>query len=414
MSECQALIIFLYKLLTLLYNNCLRGDFLKKYLSLLRRLITYYILWRLAFVLGCFRPVNRHLAVFAYNKNYSSLPDNLLCIKKEFEKAGWQCVEYSSPQSASERYLSDIKFQFLYSKSQIVFLSDNFDPVCAHKPRKDSRVVQLWHGCGAFKKFGYSTLESQWGGNKTEWKLFPRHNTYTDVFVSSAKVIPCYAEAFNCAESIIKPLGVPRTDVFFDKKFISDGKAELERAIPEIRGRKIILYAPTFRGDNPDEAYNDNNIDFEKFRILSEKCVIILKYHPFTAKKENFTAEQKEKYGDFVYLCPDNIGINTALCSADMVISDYSSLVFEYSLMNRPMIFFAYDLKQYNNSRSCYYKYEDFVPGPVVKSDDELIDIILSGVSMKKIADFRKDFMSSCDGESSRRIAEYLINGIQN
>lgn len=386
---------------------------MKKYLSLVRRIITYYILWRLAFVFGCLRPVNKRLAVFAYNKNYSSLPDNLLFIKNVFEKAGWQCVEYASPKSASKRFLSDIKFQFLYAKSAVVFLNDNFDPVCAHKPRKGSRVVQLWHGCGAFKKFGYSTLDSQWGGDKREWKLFPRHNTYTDVFVSSQKVVPCYAEAFNCGENIIKPLGVPRTDVFFDKSFVSKGKSELEKAIPEISGRKIILYAPTFRGNNPDDAYNDNNIDFEKFRVLSEKCVIILKYHPFTAKKENFTAEQKEKFGDFIYVCPDEIGVDTAMCAADMVISDYSSLVFEYSLLNRPMIFFAYDYKQYNNTRSYYYKYEDFVPGPVVKSDDELIDVILNGVDMRKIADFREKFMSACDGSSSQRIAEYIINDIE-
>lgn len=387
---------------------------MKKYISLFRRIITYYIIWRVAFLFGCLKPINKRQAVFAYNKNYKSLPENLKCIKEEFEKAGWTCVEYGSPESASERFISDIKFQILYATSAVVFLTDNFDPVCASKPRKGSRVVQLWHGCGAFKKFGYSTLNSQWGGDKREWKLFPRHNTYTDVFVSSQKVIPCYAEAFNCSEDIIKALGVPRTDVFFDDAFVDGSKETIEKEIPEINGRKIILYAPTFRGNNPDDAYNDNNIDFEKFRVLSEKCVILLKYHPFTAKKETFTMRQMEKFGDFVYMCPENIGIDTALCAADMVISDYSSLIFEYSLLNRAMIFFAYDFEQYNNARSYYYDYENFVPGPIVKSDDELIDIILSGVDMRKIKAFKNDFMSACDGKSSQRIAEYIISHIEN
>lgn len=387
---------------------------MKKYLNLLRRIITYYILWRLFFIIGCLKPVDKHLAVFACNKNYGTLPDNLLFIKTEFENAGWKCVEYISPKSSKERFIGDLKFQLLYARSAVVFLNDNFDPVCAHKPRKGSRVVQLWHGCGAFKKFGYSTLDSQWGGDKREWKLFPRHNTYTDVFVSSEKVIPCYAEAFNCNKDIIKALGVPRTDVFFDSDFVRGGRKELEKAIPEINGRNIILYAPTFRGNNPDDAYNDNNIDFEKFRVLSEKCVIILKYHPFTARKNNFSAEQKEKFGDFVYLCPENISINTALCGADMVISDYSSLVFEYSLLKRPMIFYAYDLEEYDNARSYYYKYEDFVPGPIAKTDDELIDIILNGVNMRKISQFREDFMTSCDGHSTERIAKFIISDIEN
>lgn len=386
---------------------------MKKYISVVRRIITYYILWRIAFLIGCLKPVNKKQAVFAYNKNYKTIPENLLCIKKEFEKAGWNCIEYGSPMSATERFKSDIKFQFLYASSAVVFLTDNFDPVCAHKPRKGSRVVQLWHGCGAFKKFGYSTLESSWGGNKAEWKLFPRHNTYTDVFVSSEKVIPCYAEAFNCSKDIIKPLGVPRTDVFFNKSFVADGRNKLENAIPEINGRKIILYAPTFRGNNPDDAYNDSNIDFEKFRALSEKCVIILKFHPFTADKDIYSEEQLKKVSDFVYVCPKEIGIDTALCAADMVISDYSSLVFEYSLLNRPMIFFAYDLEQYKNDRNYYYEYEDFVPGPIVKTDDELINIILSGVDMRKVKKFRDNFMSACDGNSSQRIAEYILNDVE-
>lgn len=387
---------------------------MKKYISLLRRLITYYILWRGAFLLGCLKKKDPKLCVFAYSKNYSKIPDNLLFLKNELEKEGFTCVEYGSPASAKKRFISDIKFQFLYARCGAVFLNDNFDPVCAHKPRKGTRVVQLWHGCGAFKKFGYSTADSQWGGNKMEWKLFPRHNTYTDVFVSSEEVIPHYAEAFNCSEDIIKALGTPRTDVFFDENFVENGRKEILEALPEIGERKIILYAPTFRGNNPDEAHNDDVIDFEKFRVLSEKCVILLKYHPFTLKKENWSDEQKEKFGDFVYLCPENVSINSALCAADMVISDYSSLVFEYSLLNRAMVFFAYDLEEYDKARSYYYDYADFVPGPIVKNDDELIDVILKGVYMGKIKDFRERFMSACDGNSTEKIADYIKNTLQN
>ncbi len=386
---------------------------MKYYISLLRRLITFYILWPLSFILGCTKPVEENLAVFAYNKNYKSLPDNLLFIKREFEKAGWDCVVYGSPVNPKERFKSDIKFQKLYARSAVVFLNDNFDPVCAHKPRKGSKVVQLWHACGAFKKFGYSTLDSDWGGNKAEWELFPRHNTYTDVFVSSEKVIPCYSEAFRCGENLIKPLGVPRTDVFFNSDFINSSRNRMKTAIPEIGNRRIILYAPTFRGNSPDDAYNDNNIDFEKFRVLSDKCVIILKYHPFTARKNIFTDEQKEQFGDFVYVCPDSITVDTAICAADIVVTDYSSLVFECSLINKPMIFFAYDLKDYRVSRSYYFKYEDFVPGPIVKSDDELLETILTGINVRGIKAFKEEYMSACDGNSSQRIAQYVISELE-
>ena len=145
-------------------------------------------------------------------------------VMKYLRGRGWTCIEYASPESSVKRFLSDIKFQFLYARCSAVIVTDNFDPMYAHAPRKGSGNIQLWHACGAFKKFGYSTIDGDWGGDKRLWKLFPRHNTYTDVFVSAEKIIPCYAEAFNCDESIVKALGTPRTDVFFDEDFVKSGR----------------------------------------------------------------------------------------------------------------------------------------------------------------------------------------------
>ncbi len=330
-------------------------------------------------------------------------------IRRYFENEGWNCVEFASPKSQVKRFLSDIKFQFLYARVSVVFVTDTFDPLYAHKPRKNTRVVQLWHACGAFKKFGYSTLDGEWGGDKRLWKLFPRHNTYTDVFVSAEKVIPCYAEAFNCSESVVKALGVPRTDVFFSSDFVASGRTKLEQAVPGINGRKILLYAPTFRGNTPQDAHNDKVIDFEKFRQISDEYIILLKYHPFTYHCDNFSQEDKARYGDFVFMCPDEIGIDAAMCAADIVVSDYSSLVFEYSLLKRPMIFFAYDLEDYERSRNYYFGFRDFVPGPIVRTDDELLQAVKSGADTQKTEQFRRDYMSACDGHSTEKIAEYVI-----
>lgn len=386
---------------------------MKNIISVARRFITFYILWRAAFLLGCILPRKKNTAVFAYNKNYTSLPDNMAGVKAYFKKEGWNCIEYASPQKSVKRFFSDIKFQLLYARCGVVFLTDTFEPVYAHKPRKGAKVVQLWHACGAFKKFGYSTLDGEWGGDKRLWKLFPRHNTYTDVFVSAEKVIPCYAEAFNCDQKTVKALGTPRTDVFFDNEFVESGRRLLNEALPAISGRKIILYAPTFRGSTPADAHNDKVIDFEKFRQISYEYVIILKFHPFTYHCDNFTQEDRERFGDFVFECPENIGIDSAMCAADIAVTDYSSLVFEYSLLSRPMVFFAYDLEDYERSRDYYFGFRDFVPGPVVTTDGELLDAIRSGVSAQKTEQFRRDYMSACDGCSTQRIAQYIISSIK-
>lgn len=383
---------------------------MKNKINFLRRLIIFYIVWPLAYRLGCLLPVNKKQAVFAYNKHYTSLPDNMVELKKIYEQAGWKCIEYGNEESAFQRLIGDIRFQFIYARSARIFITDNFDPLWANKPRKDTRVIQLWHACGAFKKWGYSTLDADWGGERRMWEIFPRYNTMTDVFVSAEHIIPCYAEAFNCKEEIIKPLGVPRTDVFFDESFVASGREKVVSAIPEIGERKIILYAPTFRGNSPTDAHNDDVIDFGKFKkAMGDEYVLILKYHPFTNGEDTFTEECKTLYGDSVFLCPKEIGIDTAMCAADILVSDYSSLVFEYSLLHRPMIFFAYDLEEYDTTRSYYYDYKTFVPGPIASTDDEVLDYILNGTDMSKVQAFREKFMSACDGNSTKRIAEYTI-----
>ena len=166
-------------------------------------------------------------------------------------------------------------------------------------------------------------------------------------------------------------------------------------------------------GFSPTNAHNDKMIDYKSFKeTFGKDYALVLKFHPFTLGKENLSEEEKELYGDFVYLCPPEIGIDTAMCAADILISDYSSLIFEYSLLSRPMIFFAYDLDEYEHSRDYYYNYIDFVPGPIVKTSDELLqavaDAAQNGANHKIIDDFRDKFMSACDGGSAQRIADFV------
>ncbi len=385
---------------------------MRQKLSLLRRWITFYILWPAAFLLGSLRPVDRRLAVFAYNKNYTALPDNMTAVKRQFASRGWTCVEYGAPQQDAKRFFADLRFQFLYARSAVVFVTDTFEPIYAHKPRRGSRNVQLWHACGAFKKFGYSTLDSAWGGDRRMWELFPRHNTYTDVMVSAPKIAPCYAEAFNCDAAIVRPLGTPRTDVFFDPAFVASGREKLLAAIPAIGGRKVLLYAPTFRGDTPAEARNDDALEFETLRPLAAEYAVVLKYHPFTDPAKTFDAAKQAAYGDFVYLCPPEIGIDTAMCAADLVVTDYSSLIFEYALLERPMLFYAYDLDDYAAGRSWYFPYRDFVPGQIVATTDALLAAVQSGADTRKTAEFRQNYMSACDGHSAERIVNFVIKSL--
>lgn len=384
---------------------------LKLFINILRRKIFFYIVWPLAFRLFSFKPIDEKLILFAFSKNYTSMPDNLTGLYEHLKDKGYNCKIMQAPQNAVKRILFDITFQKYYARCKCVFITDNFDPLYAHKPNKGTKVIQLWHACGAFKKWGYSTLDLAWGGSREDMLRFPMHNTYTDVFVSAESVIPCYAEAFGCDKKIIKALGTPRTDVYFDKEFVKSRREELLKAFPAIGNRKIILYAPTFRGNSPEESYNDQPLDYAFLKkTLGNGYALVLKLHPFTAKKYKLTEEQEKQFGDFVFDASNSISVETALCAADYLVADYSSLVFEYALLDKPMIFFAYDLEKYKRDRSFYFEYESFVPGRIVMTNEEIAASILSdSCQQEKIADFRKKYMSACDGKCIERIAEYAV-----
>ena len=95
---------------------------------------------------------------------------------------------------------------------------------------------------------------------------------------------------------------------------------------------------------------------------------------------------------------------------ADICISDYSSLVFEYALFERPIIFFAFDLEDYIDNRGLYYDFDEITPGPICKTNDEMIDYIRNieeKFDKQEVVDFKQKFMCSCDGHSTERILQF-------
>lgn len=404
------------------YYNKFKRDF-TGWLSPRRQHFLYYKLWPYYYKKYSKKPINPKKVVLAYSHVYKRMPDNLSCVKEYLEVRGYECVVVNAAENeiiSKNPFLNEIlrcfwgrKFFKAYGDAKALFLTDYYFPAFACKPRDGQSVVQLWHGCGAFKKWGYSTAEKKWGASKEQLDLYPIHNTYTHVCVSSPEVKFAYAEAFGCSENVIHPLGAPRTDVYFDKDFVAQGRKKLLEMFPEIGSRKIILYSPTFRGNSIAASYMKNMFDMERmYEEFSKDYVFVVKHHPLTAKAFRFSNEQKKKYDEFIFDITKTVDIDTALCAADLVISDYSSLIFEYALLERPMIFFAFDLENYYDARSFYYEYEDFVPGEIVRNSDEVIAEIKrleTDFDVEKVRRFREKFMSACNGKSIEQIMETVL-----
>jgi CDP-glycerol glycerophosphotransferase (TagB/SpsB family) len=379
--------------------------------------LVYKLVLPSVFIFFRLLPVRNDLVIFAAD-HHSVLPDNMKGLFNLCKQNNFDCRTFlKQPTCKNNPFIRKwnklwymLKFTALFAQCKCLFLTEYFFLAYINKPRKDTMVVQLWHGCGAFKKFGYSSRDTDWGRSHKISLEKPMHNNYTHVIVSAESVIPFYAEAFNCDPSIIFPWGTPRTDKYFDKEFVAMGRKKLLEMYPNIGSRKIILYAPTFRGKSIPKSYNENQMDFESMsKILGDDFALVIKLHPLTRRINGFNIEE---YSSFCYDVTHSVSIEEAMCAADILITDYSSVVFEYALLERPMLFFAYDLEEYINSRGFYFEYKDFVPGPIVYSTQEIIEKVIEleqGFDPTQVRKFHEKFMSGCDGKSTERIWNKLF-----
>ena len=134
--------------------------------------------------------------------------------------------------------------------AKYIFLCEGSRVISCIEPRKETVITQLWHGCGAFKKFGFSTCEDLFGGSRKEYLKYSYYKNYDYITVSSTEVIWAYQEAMNLPkeQKSIVPVGVSCTDLLFQEKFHKAAKKKLSDHWPQAEGKKIMLYAPTFRG----------------------------------------------------------------------------------------------------------------------------------------------------------------------
>lgn len=292
-----------------------------------------------------------------------------------------------------------------------IILCEGSRPISCIRPRQEVRIIQLWHGCGAFKKFGFSTTQSLFGGSQNEYLKYSYYRNFDCVTISSPQVAWAYEEAMNLEQGspILQPIGISRTDIFFKEEFINDAFSHLYKRLPMAEGKKVILYAPTFRG-SVGNAKTPDALDIGAMaRALSDEYVLLIKHHPVVKIRPEISKEHK---GSFAVDVSDIFDIDELLCVSDLCISDYSSLVFEYSLFERPILFFAYDLEDYIDWRGFYYDYEELTPGPVVRTTEEIITCIQNQeeyFESEKIRAFKQKFMSACDGNATARIRNRFI-----
>jgi CDP-ribitol ribitolphosphotransferase len=292
--------------------------------------------------------------------------------------------------------------------ARVFIVDDYIFPIYVVRPRAGTTIIQTWHACGAFKKVGYSVLDKTFGVDEALASRVRIHSNYDVCLVASQAAAPHYAEAFRQPlDKFVSRLGIPRTDVFF-------GEDRLERIREAVRqrygltdGRRVVLYAPTFRGDSVTDARATDDLDLAVLRdAIGGDHVLLVRLHPFIRSRTLIGPE----LAGFAVDVSDHPDINELMLVSDVLVTDYSSAIYEFALLDRPMVFFAPDYEAYEAERGFYFDYRTGVPGPIFETSEALADYLRAGeFDLARVDRFRRESFDIADGRSTARVTDELF-----
>ena len=345
--------------------------------------------------LCCLRPVQPGLAVLA-DGHQDTIPYSMTVISERLkQKSGLQVVEYYHDYSfcgAARGLGIMLRFIPLYARAQFVFICDYFVPTACGK-RKGTTLIQLWHSGGLMKKLGLDSPEDSKG-------FLPSMYAYTDVFTaSSALVSDVLSGAIGLPRERFSQAGVTRMDLLYDAERTREIRLRFEAAHPELVGKKLILWTPTFRG-NVQDAYLIGAEEILRLqKELPADYAVLIKTHRFANRPE-------------LNSVPD-FSSDELLTLADAMITDYSSIYFDYLYYRKPIILFAPDLEDYDRSRGLYIDYRQ-VPGCLAMDYGQLyravteMDVWADEDYRRRLDALWEEQMDYCDGHSCEKLMRQL------
>ena len=268
--------------------------------------------------------------------------------------------------------------------------------VAPHPAR--TTVVQVWHAAGALKRFGVDTVAPLAEPERTFL-----HRGYDWVVTSGEASRVPWSRALRTPLERVAALGSPRTDLFFDGAAMAATRARVLDAHPALRGRRVITYAPTFRGRGRGKRPS-GGLDAPRLRAaLDGGDVLVLKSHP------NLDPALVDTTGFDVVVDPAD-DMNELLVATDILITDYSSSIFEWALLRRPLVLLVPDLAEYERDPGLYLDYRSDMIGTQVDDTDGVIEAIRADrFDLGPYDDFMARHLGASDGSSSRRFVERFV-----
>lgn len=300
--------------------------------------------------------------------------------------------------------ISWIRTVFNIARHDFIFI-DDYAPIFGFfKLYRKTQLIQVWHAGEGFKSVGYS----RFGKEGSPFPSGSCHKAYTWALTGAPNLVKVYEEVFGIEKSAFLPLGMARLDHFLDEDHMNTIKDSFYSRWPALKNKRIILFAPTFRGTGQKEAWYDyTRLDMKQiYDFCQDDTVFMIKMHPFIKTPVPIPKEYSSKIVDF----SDYADINELFYITDILITDYSSNYYEFALLKRPIVFYTYDREFYELTRGVHRSVAKHAPGRVCDTFSELMQVLKNeDFDIEKTRQFVMDNFGDYDGHASDRIINKIL-----
>jgi CDP-glycerol glycerophosphotransferase (TagB/SpsB family) len=291
-----------------------------------------------------------------------------------------------------------VRGMYLLRTSPLVVVDNAYLPVHVAPHRASTQVVQVWHAEGALKRFG---MDAAHPPDEPERTFLHRH--YDWVVTSGEASRTPWSKALRTPLDRVLALGSPRTDFFFDSDAIAQARAGILAAYPVLAGRRVVLYAPTFRGRGRGKRPGAG-LDIGRLRAaLPATDALVLKSHP------NLDRRLVPMDG-FDAIVDHRLDLNDLLAATDVLVTDYSSSIFDAALLRRRLLLVVDDLEAYERDPGLYLDYRTEMIGTQVTDTDAAIRALLEDrFDLAPYEAFIARHLAASDGAASARFVEHFL-----
>lgn len=349
-----------------------------------------------------FLKTDNHKIVFMsrqYNDvsiDYQLLYDD---IKKRYNKYKIVMLNKKLEKNNIISYYFHIYKQMYYLATSKVCLVDTYIiPVSILNHKKDITIIQLCHGIGNIKKFGYQSLHKESGKNEKISLLMDMHKNYDYLISTSDETSKFYSEAFNMDKSKMLNFGPPKIDYLLK---ISSKKDLILKKYPKLKNKKNVLYVVTFRTYRFDFLTEFiEKFPYEEFNLILNVHPVMYKHYPDIEYKINDKR---------IFRCKEFITTDL-LSICDIAITDYSSFAFESAILNIPTFFYLPDYKKYQEYNGLNVNLFKEMPGCVFEKYDDLFETIKKDkYDYTMLKKFKNKYIENCDGTSTQKLSDFMI-----